>query len=186
MKAGNIHELRPSALLMNTVYVPRVQLSGIVNPRRLLILGGVCAAVIIFTGVFLYTTSVGAFTEQRQGISVSETSHPTVYLSGQAAASATAANSAPMREMHIANNGLILLRGAQIVGENGREMKVRLSWGSSDFTWKLETDTNTKFFDTQGQPLTAGDFRVGDFVTVSGALVASGSEPTIQAQFVHE
>lgn len=91
-----------------------------------------------------------------------------------------------MLEVHIANNGLMLLRGARVLSISGSTIHVGMSWGSSDFTWAVETNYNTTFLTSKGEKEALGNVGVGDTVTVTGQLSGSGTEPTIDADVVRE
>lgn len=92
----------------------------------------------------------------------------------------------PIREVHIANTGLMLLRGATVLSNTGSEIRVGMEWGSADFAWTLKVDSNTKYLTAKGVPQTSKDVVVGDFVTVTGMLITSGAEPRIDAEYVRE
>lgn len=93
---------------------------------------------------------------------------------------------APMLEIHIANNGLTLLRGAKVVSLSSDTLSVITAWDSANFTWEIRTDYFTKIFTSKGAKETLADVQVGDIITVSGQLIKGGAEPIIDAQFVRE
>lgn len=144
----------------------------------------VSIAAILFTGLFFYqahaefasgASSVGAVTDPSSG---------TIYLSGQAAAGATSASRerpAPMLEMHIANNGLILLEGARVLSLSGGRIRVEMKWGSETFTWVAQTNSKTKYFARNGEKSTLASIHVGDMLTVTGMLTGGGA---LSATFV--
>ncbi|MDO8481678.1 MAG: hypothetical protein Q7S75_01175 [bacterium] len=98
----------------------------------------------------------------------------------------SATQKVPMLEVHIANNGLVLLRGARVISVSGNTIHLGMTWGSSDVTWAALTHYNTKFLTSDGQKETMADISVGDIVTVTGTLSASGVEPIVNADFVRE
>ena len=110
----------------------------------------------------------------------------TTYLTSEGAAAGAAQSAEVMREVHIANNGLMLLRGARVTSVSGNTIRVTLSWGSSDFTWVLLTDSGTTFLTASGEKQALSDIRVGDIVTATGTLNESGSSSVISADFVRE
>lgn len=81
-------------------------------------------------------------------------------------------------EVHIANDGTILLRGAKVVSISGTTLTVKSIWDKSEFTWKVTTNASqygkrhfgTDFFDSKGKPLALLDIAVGDTLLVSGTL----------------
>ena len=102
--------------------------------------------------------------------------------------------STPLRplEMHIANNGLVLLRSAKVVSVQGNIIVVSTAWGSADFTCTIRTDLShfesrsfgTRFIDRDGKKGSLGGVKVGSVVTITGALDPSAGEPTIDADSV--
>lgn len=50
-----------------------------------------------------------------------------------AEAAAALAMTTPVLEIHIANNGVVLLRDARVVSVDGDDIRVALSWGHVDF-----------------------------------------------------
>ena len=110
------------------------------------------------------------------------------------APAAPAEGSTPLRplEMHIANNGLVLLRSAKVVSVQGNTIMVSTAWGSADFTWTVRTDTShfetrsfgTRFIDRDGKKGSLSGINVGSVVTITGALDPTAGEPTIDADSV--
>ena len=110
---------------------------------------------------------------------------------GNAAAANTAVASSHLRplEMHIANNGLVLLRSAKVVSVEGKTITVRTAWGSADFTWIVRTsssrfearDFGTRVLDRDGKKGSLGSVRPGMLVTITGALDSTAQAPTIDA-----
>ena len=95
-------------------------------------------------------------------------------------------------EMHIANNGLVLLRSARVVSLHGNTITVSTAWGSADFTWTVRTDLihfetrsfGTRFIDRDGKKGSLSGIKVGSVVTITGALDPVAGEPTIDADSV--
>ena len=126
-------------------------------------------------------SAAGNNTAVTQGVS------GTVYLSPRdAAAAASAAKQQPLSEMNIANNGLVLLRGARVTDITGSTFTVTMVWGGTDFTWRVHTLYNTKFFNTKGEKGGVADIKVGDVITVSGGLSGNAAQPAVEAVFVRE
>lgn len=151
--------------------------------RKIVIAVILSIASLIFTGLFLYQAHAQSVP------SPSNMDSGTVYLSAQAAAEASStpvSTVAPMLEIHIANNGLVLLRGARVISISGSSIRVDMKWGSADFTWVIQTNSNTKFITSTGEKETLAKISVGDIVTVTGMLIGGGTESTIDAEFVRE
>lgn len=102
--------------------------------------------------------------------------------------------SSPLRplEMHIANNGLVLLRSAKVVWVQGSVLEVSTAWGSADFTWIIHTDLShfdkrtfgTRFISRDGGKGSLKDIQEGSLVTITGSLDPTAPEPTIAADSV--
>ena len=95
-------------------------------------------------------------------------------------------------EMHIANNGLVLLRSAKVISVEGKTITARTAWGSADFKWTVRTnasrfesrDFGTRILDRDGKKGSLGSVRPGMLVTITGALDSMAQEPTIDADSV--
>ena len=107
----------------------------------------------------------------------------TVYLSGNPPTQPVVAVT---QEVHIANNGLTLLRGAHITAVSPDTIEVALSWGGAQFTWNVHTAFGTELMDGTGKKVQMNSFHVGDTVTVTGKLQNSGSIPNVVAQYIRD
>ena len=92
----------------------------------------------------------------------------------------------PVREVHIANNGLTLLRGARVLSVSGSTVVVGMTWGASEFTWAVQTNYGTKFFNEQGEKDSLANIHVGDIVTVTGKISQGGVKPFVSADIVRK
>ena len=92
----------------------------------------------------------------------------------------------PMHEVHIANDGLMLVRGAMVTSITNGTITVSIAWSGSTFNWTVETDSNTKFITSTGEKGTLNAIQVGNYVDVTGMLTQGGATPTIAAEFVRE
>jgi hypothetical protein len=105
---------------------------------------------------------------------------------------ASAASTTAPLEVHIANNGLVLLRNAQVIAINGDTLTVSTAWGSTNFRWLVRTNSSTyethhfgtDFLTRDGQTLSIQDIAVGDVVIVTGMLDSTTQEPTLNADVV--
>lgn len=137
--------------------------------------------------LFLYQAHAQPLSYQSNVGKVTSTSPGHVSLSGEAMPAATVTDAkAPMLELHIANNGAVLLRGARVVSVSGNTIHAEMVWGTSDLKWALETGYNTRFLDSKGEKQTLGDIKKGDAISITGMLIESGSELIIDTQFVRE
>ena len=146
-------------------------------------------ALVVLTGLFFYQTHAeSASSASSMGATV-DPSSGTIYLSAQAAAGASTTSRerpTPMLEMHIANNGLVLLEGARVISLSSSRIRVEMKWDSETFTWVIKTNSKTKFIAPNGAKATLANVRVGDTLTVTGMLIGGGTEPTIDADFVRD
>lgn len=157
---------------------------NIIFSRKLFVAMSISVVSVVLAGTLLYQVSAQGLT-QRIGAALPRSTANKVYLGAPAAGTLTEPKKAPFLEMHIANNGLALLRGATVLSISGGTLRVGMTWGSADFAWKITTDSGTKFLTTNGKE-TIDDIAVGDIVTVTGILKSSGTEPVIEADYVRE
>ena len=101
-------------------------------------------------------------------------------------AAAPVSQKAVTQEMHIANNGLILLRGANVESNENGVLRISMSWGNADFTWSIDTDGKTEYYRSNGEPGTLADIQPGDTITVTGMLTKGGAFSTVAAEYIHE
>ncbi len=92
----------------------------------------------------------------------------------------------PTLGVNIANNGLIILRGARVVSSSNGIVRVVTAWDSISFTWGIQTKSFTEFITSRGEKEALEDVRAGDIVTITGDLVQGGVEPVIVAQFMRK
>ncbi|OGG52407.1 hypothetical protein A3H16_02420 [Candidatus Kaiserbacteria bacterium RIFCSPLOWO2_12_FULL_53_8] len=155
--------------------------------QRIFTVAAVSVGALLLAGLFLYQVHAPPLARALSAGSAAITSSPgKAYLSAQAPVVAVSGEEAPMVEVNIANNGLVLLRGAHVLAMNGGTIHVGMSWGSSDLTWILETNYNTQFLTQNGKKETLSDIQVGDIVTVTGKISGGGTEPIIDTQVVRE
>jgi len=154
--------------------------------RKTVVTVTVVAASCVLAGLFAYEVFAQPLSADLHANAPASVPAGTVYLSLSAHAAATQPANAPMLEMHIANNGLVLLRGARVLSLSGSSMRVGMSWGSGDFIWNVSTAYNTEFFNTAGSKETLADIGVGDIVTITGTLSAGGAGPGVAANIVRE
>jgi len=161
--------------------------------RRVLIVATISIATLLLASLFVYQVQARTLPQKQSASVAGGVSSDTVYLSasGQAAAEIAAAEASPAKktpilEVHIANTGLMLLRGARVVSISGTVIRVGMTWDSADFVWMLETNYNTKFTTSKGEKGALKDIEVGDIVTVTGQLTGGDAEPTIDTEFVRE
>ena len=152
--------------------------------QRIFVVAAVTATVSIAGGLLLYQ-GYSPLAQALSNTSGPVTSANSVYLSAAAASSSTPVAD-PIREVHIANTGLTLLRGAQVLSVSGTTVHVGMTWGASEFTWAVQTNYGTKFFNEQGEKDSLANIHVGDIVTVTGKISQGGVKPFVSADIVRK
>ncbi len=142
------------------------------NPAKLAL--AIVAASLVMAGTLFYMASAMTV--------------PLQYTANAAAAFApnSATTSRPLSEMHIADNGLALLRGAAVDSIADGVIHCTLSFDGVAFGWTIDTDANTQFITDTGEKGALADIRNGSSISVTGALKGGGDQPTIEAQYVRE
>ena len=98
----------------------------------------------------------------------------------------------PVLEVHIARNGMVLLRGAQIESIEDKSLVVSTTWNSTKMLWTITTNESyyktrhfgTSFFAKSGERLALTDFKVGDIITVSGVMDVNSDGLKVKAEFI--
>ena len=149
-------------------------------------------AVLLFASAVFFAFSLAAFFFSLPAQSAAAEGRPAFASASMPAAAAAAGSSLWPLEIHIANNGLILLRSARVVSISGSTLTVSTAWGSSDFTWTVQTnatrfetrDFGTRFLNRDGKKSSLANIQEGDKVTITGALDPAAQEPVIKADSV--
>lgn len=95
-------------------------------------------------------------------------------------------------EVHVAADGLVLLRSARVVAAQGDTVVVSTAWGSADLRWNVRIDSNsfgkhnfgTQFLTRDGAKVSSLNLHAGQPVTITGMLDATAGEPTLVADSV--
>jgi hypothetical protein len=167
---------------ITSIYLP---LRKIPQPTLAIAVG----AGIVIAGLFVanqtFSQASGIFQNRHANILSRSQSAQKVSL---AVPNMVASEGAPVQsvEVHIANNGLVFLRQGMITALSGGSFTVQMSWGSSQFSWMVRTNSSTQFLNGSGEQLLPQDMHVGDYVTVTGTLDRRSSQPTITAQYVRD
>ncbi len=80
-------------------------------------------------------------------------------------------------EVHITNNGNVLVRGAKVTAVSGNTVTATTMWGSANITWAVNTDGNTKLLRKYGGASVLSEIAVGDFVSFQGSLITGTATP---------
>lgn len=158
---------------------------NLIFSRKMYIAASVSGLTVLAALVLLYQIDTQALVKSLSGTSP-RPSAGKVYLGAPAAAAVPAVAKKPVHEVNIANNGLVLLRGATVIENSGGTLRVGMTWGAGEFTWKVETDSGTQFMTPTGEKQRIKDIAVGDIVTVTGTLKSVRSEPVIVADYVRK
>ncbi len=89
-------------------------------------------------------------------------------------------------EVHINNNGKVLVRGAKITSINGSTITAMNMWGSTTMTWIVNTDTSTKSIRRYGGNSSLSEMSVGDYISFSGMLDTTASVLTVKADMIKD
>ncbi len=144
---------------------------GNFNAKRILIVVAISVIPLFGVGLSLYQVHAQFSGHRSNGLITGNVSLP---------------QNAPMLEIHVANDGVTLLRGARVISVSRDIIRVITTWDSADFTWEVQTKFFTKFLTSKGEKETLADVHVGDRVAVTGKLIKGGVEPIIDADFVRE
>ncbi len=89
-------------------------------------------------------------------------------------------------EIHVSNNGNVLVRGAKVTGVSGTTVNASTMWGSATLNWTVNTDTNTQFIRRFGGQSSVSEISVGDFISFKGMVVTTASAFTVNAQILKD
>jgi len=84
----------------------------------------------------------------------------------------------------VANNGLTYIKNANVVEVSGSTMTIEVSWGTTSFPWVVETSFVTNFERRDNTKSKLSSIVVGEYITVTGMLDTTTSQPTILARSV--
>jgi len=152
-------------------------------PPRLVLAAVVGSVSVLLAGLFVYEVFA-------QPLPTAHSTAPaaapagTVYLSPSAQAAAAPQTTAPLIEVHIANNGLTYIRGAHVVSISGSTIRTEVTLGAGTFVWSIETSYNTQFYAQSGAKIALSDITPGDYLTVTGKLSSAGDSPTVSADII--
>lgn len=95
-------------------------------------------------------------------------------------------------EVHIANNGMVYLQGANIESISGTTIVASTSWNNTKLKWTIYTNGSdygkrhfgTSFYDSKGASITISDLHVGDIISVNGILDVNYMELVVKADVI--
>lgn len=85
-------------------------------------------------------------------------------------------------EVHIYDNGRMVLHGAQVVQVAGTTFYARSTWGSSSMRWVVRTDDTTRVIRRFGTETTIAEIKVGDILSIEGDFMASSDSLSVVAK----
>ncbi|MEN9614313.1 MAG: hypothetical protein RLZZ347_620 [Candidatus Parcubacteria bacterium] len=89
-------------------------------------------------------------------------------------------------EVHITDDGKIVLHGAQIIQSAGTTFYARSNWGGSYMRWVIRTDENTKVTRRFGTETTIAEIKPGDIVSAEGDFMATSDSISVVAKKVKD
>ena len=155
-------------------------------PRRTYISATIALAVMLVSGILVLTAWAEGMYNTYDIAAAGAQEALTGRFFGSPLQTPASAKISPMQEVHIANNGLILLRGARVVAVSDSVLHVAMSWSGSDYIWIVNTDSGTKFYSSAGTSARREDMRVGDVLSVSGMLLGNGQGTGLHAEYVRK
>lgn len=84
-------------------------------------------------------------------------------------------------EIHIFDNGKVLVRGAKVTAVSGNTVSATTAWSSTSIAWTVATDGSTEFVRRSSGQSGVSEITVGDYISFNGDLVATGSGFTVNA-----
>lgn len=139
----------------------------------------VIIAATVCAAAYLYETDANAAPLMFEAATGANIAH--------AASAASASSSAPAleREVHIAQSGLVLVRGALVTAVSKDTVYVSIGWGSAELQWVVDTDDSTSIFAANGEKGTLDSIYPGQYLSsITGQIVPDASQLTIRASFV--
>ena len=75
-------------------------------------------------------------------------------------------------EVHINDNGTVLVRGAKVTSVSGTVVSATTAWASSSMNWQVTTDGSTRFMNHFGSENSnkISSVTVGDFISFTGSI----------------
>ena len=87
-------------------------------------------------------------------------------------------------EVSIADNGRVIVRGAEVTSVSGGTIRAETEWGATSLQWTVNTDAGTDFVTKSGSGSELDDIAVGQYVSFSGMIDGSGTALTVDADTV--
>ncbi len=88
-------------------------------------------------------------------------------------------------EVHIGDNGKVLVRGAKVTAISGNTISAFTSWGSVNLNWTVNVMSNSQMVRKFGGNSNLSEIAIGDYLSFQGTLVTTSSSPfVVNASFI--
>ena len=86
-------------------------------------------------------------------------------------------------EVHIGDDGNVLVRGAKVTAINGSAITATTAWGSASLTWTVNTNASTNLVRRFGGDFTSlSEIATGDLISFTGPLNTTAGQLTVTAK----
>jgi hypothetical protein len=90
-------------------------------------------------------------------------------------------------EVHISDNGTVLVRGAKVTGVSGNTVSASTTWGTMAMNWTVNVTSSTSFVRRNGSANMMSEISVGDIVSFTGPMTAgSNSAFSVEAKVLKD
>jgi len=89
-------------------------------------------------------------------------------------------------EVHIANNGSVIVRGAKVTSVSGSSIMATTQFGSTAISWTANVSGTTSYLRRYGGASSLSEIQAGDYVSFSGMLDMTASQLTVNVTSVKD
>lgn len=90
-------------------------------------------------------------------------------------------NNGTTLEVHINDNGSVLVRGAKVTAISGSIISASTTFGTSTIAWTIDASSISKVIRRYGGNGTIADVQIGDYISFNGALTTTASGFSVKA-----
>lgn len=90
-------------------------------------------------------------------------------------------NNGTTLEVHINDNGSVLVRGAKVTAISGSIISASTTFGTSTIAWTIDASSISKVIRRYGGNGTIADVQIGDYISFNGALTTTASGFNVKA-----
>ena len=87
-------------------------------------------------------------------------------------------------EVHIADDGKVVVRGAKVTAISGNTISASTVWGLTTLSWTITSDAFTHFLRHSGGQSALSEISVGDFVSFQGQMITTGANLSVTATVI--